>query len=411
MDPRYIQALLTEDVRRCIGGLSQEDPYAVALAPGPIAGLPPKAVAEQVACRRKAERKLPTISRGPFLYDRTALEQCSSEATARYKARLLRGRRAIDMTGGLGIDAMYLAEVFEEVVYCEANGDLVELFRANAALRRLDNVRIHAGDSLDTLSRFADDSFDWIYVDPSRRPGGRRTVSLDKSEPDVVACRALLLRKAPRVCVKSSPLLEPRRAAEKLPHIQAVEVVSVEGECRELLLLQNRARPPQADIAVRAVLLGRTGECRYAVEGTLSGATGPRPAGPLGSWFYDPDPAIVKSRLSTEVAARLGLSFLNDRVDYMTSQEMVSRFPGRAFRVLEAIPWSRRRLGAYLRSRRIDRAVVARRDFPMTPEQIREMLGLGEGAEEYLFFTRDAAGRRICIHCRRHRPETRGDGE
>jgi hypothetical protein len=456
MDSRDIQSLITDDARRCIDALSGADPHAVALAPSPVAGLPARAIAEQLACRRKAHRKLPTLSRRPLLYDSRALEQCSSEATARHKARLLTshsqdeeprrgaptrpysggydeetrsrltpgqpareavhsdygttGYRALDMTGGLGIDTLFLASVFTSIDYCEAREELAELFRINAATLEVDNVAVHSGDALETLSRFADDTFDWIHVDPSRRPRGRREVSLERCEPDVVASHELLLRKSPRVCIKTSPLLESREAVAKVGRAETIEVVSVEGECREQLLLLNRNHPPSAPVTIRAVLLTNEGAIVDTVSGTLAEGTVVRPVGRIGSWLYDPDAAVVKARLAGEVARRHGFGFVNERVDYMTSNELAYPFPGRVFTIVEVVPWSRGRVRDYLRSCGIGRANIARREFPMAPDRLRSMLRVGEGGEEYLFFTRDGSGAPLCIHCRRHHPPRRCAG-
>ena len=230
MTPENARTVAQDDIQRLIVEHASEDPAALALKWHGRSDLPVKEIAEQLACRRRAKGKLPSIACGSFVYEREALEICSSEATAAYKSRVMSGTRLIDMTGGLGIDSLFLSNSFDEVVYCERDAGLCEVFRANLRFRAAANVAVREGDSLNILSSCADSSFDWLYADPKRRESGRRSVALERSSPNVVAHRELFLRKARNVCVKCSPMLDLTKAIAQFVDVSKVIVVSVDGE-------------------------------------------------------------------------------------------------------------------------------------------------------------------------------------
>ena len=231
----YVQALLAEH--------SADDPAAFAMQFHGHQELPIRAMAEQLACQQKAVKKLPSLSQHNLLYTPLALEQSSGERPASYKTSLFSGKKVIDLSGGLGVDSMALARVFQDVVYCERDSLLCAVVEHNLKVSGINNVEVKNGDSVSMLAEYPDNSFDWIYVDPARREQGQRSIALDAASPDVVACHNLLLQKAPKVCIKASPALEISALKKQLPALHTIVVVSVDRECKEILLLLERASP------------------------------------------------------------------------------------------------------------------------------------------------------------------------
>jgi hypothetical protein len=391
-----LHALMDPEVRTMIMEHREDDPAAFALLFHGRHDLPVRAMAGQIACMQKAEKKLPTLFRFPLLYSRVALEQASGERAAAYKARLMSGKRLIDLTGGLGIDSIMLSQRFEEVVYCERDTGLAEPVSHNLRVLGIRNIDIRTGDSTKLLEACSDGSFDWIYADPARREGGRRAAGLQVSSPDMVSLHDTLLRKAPMVCIKASPVLEISGLRKLLPSLSGVTVVSVDQECKEVLLLLDRDRQQAGLLPVRAVCLddgeftleGTEGEPR---AGTLSGA-------PRG-YLYEPDPAIIKARLVARLAEGFGLTFLNGSVGYLTSDRFLEGFPGRSFRVVRAAFYKPKSFSSLLESWGVRSASIQRRDFPLSPEEIRKRYRLGESDDVFLFFTKDAAGKLLVLCC------------
>jgi hypothetical protein len=392
-----LHSLLDPQVLALIDAHAGDDPAAFAMRFHGRSDLPVRAMAEQIACRKKAAVKLPSLSGFPLLYTRLALEQASGERAAEWKASLMSGRRAIDLTGGLGIDTLFLARRFEKVVSCERDEALARLAEANRRTLGVTNVETRTGDSEEILAGYADDLFDWVLVDPARREHGGRSAGLQQSSPDVVCLHDLMLRKAAKVCVKASPALEISGLETQLPALSEVIVLSVDGECKEVLLLLDREHDAGTMPGIRAVCLGEE-----PFEIASSGDAPVRQVGePPGAWLYEPDAAIIKARLTAELARQFQLTFLNRTVDYLTSAQRVEPFPGRSFRIEECRQFRPKSFRKELAELGITNAAIQRRDFPLSVEELRKRYKIGESSERFLFFTKDASGGLVWLSCRK----------
>ncbi|NTV67476.1 MAG: hypothetical protein HGB06_07325 [Chlorobaculum sp.] len=393
-----LHSLLDPQVLALIDAHAGDDPAAFAMRFHGRSDLPVRAMAEQIACRKKAAVKLPSLSRFPLFYTRLALEQASGERAAAWKASLMQGRLAIDLTGGLGIDTLFIARRFDEVVSCERDEALARLAEANRREIGIANVGTLIGDSEELLAGYADDSFDWLFVDPARREHGGRSAGLQQSSPDVVRLHDLMLRKAAKVCIKASPALEISGLETQLPSLSEVIVLSVDGECKEVLLLLDREHVAGILPGIRAVCLGKE---PFEIASDADGNAGKIIADAPGAWLYEPDAAIIKARLTGELARQLRLEFLNRTVDYLTSADRVEPFPGRSFRIEESRRFSPKSFRKELTSLEITNAAIQRRDFPLSVEELRKRYKIGESSERFLFFTKDASGGLVWLSCRK----------
>jgi len=393
-----LHALFEPGVLALIDAHADDDPAEFAMKFHGRKELPVRAISEQIACRRKAAGKLPSLSRYPLLYTKLALEQASGERAADWKSGLMSGRRMLDLTGGLGIDTSFFARSFDHVVYCERDEVLAEMAERNRQVLAIWNVETRRGASEEILGGYPDDAFDWIYVDPARREAKGRSVGLEASSPDVVRLHDLMLRKAPRICIKASPAIESEGLQGKLPALRSIVVVSVGGECKEVLLFLERGRTADHPPSVRAVCID---DGVFSISSRDDEPSERAVAHGPGRWLYEPDPAIIKARLSTELAAALGLEFLNASVDYLTSDRFVVAFPGRSFRIESCLPFKPKTFRGELSRLGITGAAIQRRDFPLSPEQLRQQFRIKEGSEVFLFFTRDASGAMVWLSCRK----------
>ncbi|MBR5612299.1 MAG: SAM-dependent methyltransferase, partial [Bacteroidaceae bacterium] len=194
----------------------------------------------QIAGRQIAEAKIPSWYQveGLLYPKHLSMEQCSSEATALYKMGLVEGETFADLTGGFGIDCSFLSRKFMQADYVERQAELCELAGHNFPLLGL-NIGVHNEDGVDYLKRMQ--PVDCLYLDPARRDGhGGKTVAISDCEPDVSALEELLVEKAKTVMVKLSPMLDLSLALKSLKHVQEVHIVSVNNECKELLLLLQK---------------------------------------------------------------------------------------------------------------------------------------------------------------------------
>jgi hypothetical protein len=399
MIPQELQTLLQFDIQALLALHRSDDPATFAMQFHSRKELPIQAMAEQLACQQKAIKKLPTLSKHNLLYTPLALEQSSGERTASYKASLMSGKKLIDLSGGLGVDSMALSKVFQEVVYCERDSLLCGVVEHNLKVSGITNVVVKNGESISMLAEYPDNFFDWIYVDPARREQGQRSIALEAASPDVVECHDLLLRHAQRVCIKASPALEISGVKKLLPSLHTIVVASVDRECKEILLLLERTYASDGPVQIKAVCLNADSEEITEVAG---GSDVPRVVGKaVKEYLYEPDPAIIKARLSAVLARDSGLQFVNKSVDYLTADRKIEAFPGRSFRVVECVPYKPKSFKAFLERHAIAGASIQRRDFPLSAEELRKKYRLLESERAFLFFTKNAAGHPLCIYALR----------
>ena len=186
----------------------------------------------QIAGRQVAEAKIPSWHNieGIYYPKHLSMEQCSSEATAHYKAGLVEGDTFVDLTGGFGIDCSFIARRFKQADYVERQTELCELAEHNFPLLGL-SIQVHNKDGVDYLKEMK--PVDCIYLDPARRDGhGGKTVAISDCEPDVSVLEDLLLEKAKTVLVKLSPMLDLSLALKTLKYIHQIHIVSGQAHGR-----------------------------------------------------------------------------------------------------------------------------------------------------------------------------------
>lgn len=329
---------------------------------------------------------------------RLALEQCSGEAAARYKAALAErllpaGGAMADLTGGLGVDFSFVAPHFARAVYVERQEELCRLARHNFPLLGLPGAEVVCADAEDYLGRMA--PADLLFLDPARRDdAGRKTVLMADCRPDVVALLPQLLDKGRVVVVKLSPMLDLHRAVADLGgQVAEAHVVADGGECKELLLV---LRPGTG--ALRVVVAD--GPHRFCFTPDEEAAARPVYADGPDAFLFEPGPALMKAGAFRLVAERFGLRKLHPNSHLYTAGAPVDGFPGRTFAVEGLFGFSRHDVAA-LRALG-PRANLTVRNFPAGAEELRRRLKIKDGGAQYWFVTTLADGRHVVITTRRH---------
>ena len=357
--------------------------------------IPHRAISEQVACYQKAKIKLPHLIDKYLLYDKIALEQASSEATAIFKTSLIFGKKIIDLTGGLGIDDIFFSTNFLKVTYCEINEVLTEIFAHNLKQLQIKNIEIVNFDSIEYLKNKKDSSFDWIYIDPSRRDANRRSVDLKYCTPNVFKNMPLFFQKSKNVMIKVAPAYDITEAARKFPNLTEIFVISVDGECKEVLLILKK-NVFNAKIKSFAILLNSKSEHKQIISHVLFEKE-VNILSEIKSYFYEPDCSIIKSDLVHFLAKDLNLSFINNNSPFLTNSKLLSSFPGRRFKIITLLIYNEKEIKKYLKTNGILKANVARRGFRLSVEEIRRVFKLKDGGDFYLFFTSDLNKQAIMI--------------
>lgn len=375
------------------------------------------------------------------------MEQCSSEQTAEYKARLvarLVGLENIassdlnndcsrpsageettptqqenhvrnsfegsfcDLTGGFGVDFSFIARSFKRAIYVEQQEKLCELARHNFHALGLTQAEVVNGDGTTYLHQL--DHVSVLFLDPARRnEQGGKTVLISDCTPDVLALEEELLEKADAVVIKLSPMLDWHRAVDELNRlgnvVREVHIVSVRNECKELLLVLQRTKDETDDKmatekALQVFCVNDNNIVSYSLDEALSVSQRLLSAAPkAGQYLYEPNASLMKAGCFALLTVRYPLSALSLNSHLFVSEEAINEFPGRKFEIAAVSSFNKKELRRSLLG--IDKANLAVRNFPMSVAELRKRLKIKEGGDVYLFATTDAESNHLLFVCKK----------
>ena len=373
----------------------------------------------QIAGWQIARTKLPSwAANEDIIYPpHLSMEQCSSEPTAEYKARLVTrlvgtGTSAssclCDLTGGFGVDFSFMAQGFKRAIYVEQQENLCALARHNFHALGLSQAEVVNGDGTAYLRQLNQVSV--LFLDPARRnEQGGKTILISDCTPDVLALEDELLIKADTVVIKLSPMLDWHRAVDELNGlgnvVREVHIVSVRNECKELLLVLQKSFCATGDKttdekALQVFCVNDDSMVSYSLNETLNisqriGSTLPT----SGQYLYEPNASLMKAGCFALLTARYPISALSLNSHLFVSDEAIESLPGRWFEITAVSSFNKKDLRRTLSW--IDKANLAVRNFPMSVADLRKRLKIKEGGDVYLFATTDAENNHLLIVCKK----------
>lgn len=376
----------------------------------------------------------------PWFPPRLSMEQCSSELTAQYKRSVLdrclneMGMKIeetcfTDLTGGFGIDFSYMAKGFKHATYVERMPHLCDIARHNFPLLGLEHANIVNGSAEDILNATNTSSpisnaasplwggreGGFIFLDPARRDDvGRKVFALEDCTPNLIELQDLLLRHADLIMVKLSPMLDITQALRSVKGVCEVHVVSVQGECKEVLLVMKSIQPPSdspkgedcttdvGTINYHCVNLGTNEDaiecteeekCKPAImfDGTMEGRL-----------LFEPNASILKAGVQDVLCQRYGLQKLHPISNlYIAPPQGVGEgvLPGRTFVIDKVGDFSKAGIKQVLSD--LKQANLTIRNFPGTVADLRKRFKLKEGGDVYIFVTTLADGSHAILRCKR----------
>ena len=363
---------------------------------------------QQIVGRQTARKKLPSwAANDNIVYPpHLNMEQCSSEQTARYKAQLAGlGDSYVDLTGGFGVDFYWMSQGFQERVYVEKNEQLCAISTKN--FRTLGLVcSVCCCDTATYLTEL--DHVDVIYLDPARRDEhGARTYDIADCSPNVMGLLSQLLQKAHRVILKLSPMLDWRKAVDDLGRVSEVHIISVNNECKELVLVLSGNQSETINLycvnndnvfhIVRSLRTASSQPTDHEFA-----AYGPNTARFLSSdakYLYEPNASIMKAGCFEALEERYAVRQVSVNSHLFLSVDKIDDFPGRSFQILSISSMNKRELKEALKG--IDKANIAVRNFPLTVDQLRKKLKLKDGGDVYIFATTEVNGEHSLFICRK----------
>ena len=386
---------------------------------------------DQIRGRKMARIKLPRWAslEGIIYPPHISMEQCSSESTALYKAELaarLLGLPAsssgtemkaeneiefVDLTGGFGVDFSYIAaRLGVKSMYVERQAHLCEAAKENFGRLGLKNAIVKNGDGIEVLHSFHpkkkdaasdDDSlgitYDQprsllktnlglkiIFIDPARRDdAGNKVVSLKDCTPDVTVLQEEMLSKADYVIIKLSPMLDWHRAISELSHVREVHIISVNNECKELLLVLS-ARNMGENLRIYCINDAQSFVCDELDMESSQVKIAPSTLEEM-LYLYEPNASLMKAGCFGVLSERYDARMLSKNSHLFVSREPIAAFPGRSFRIIAVSSFNKKELKRHLSG--ITKANIATRNFPLSVAELRKRLKLKDGGETYIFAT------------------------
>ncbi len=385
--------ILTSEVQAFLQANRHQNPSSIALKKSPFEKVSSSELASQIDGYQRALKKLPTWANTERIYfpDKINMEQCSSEQTALVKKNLIKkGSKVVDVTGGFSVDTCYLAQQAASIVHCELNEKLSEIVAHNAQQLGVTNLTALATDGVAYIQSLPEGALDYIYIDPSRRVNHAKVFLLEDCEPNIVALQDMFLTRATSIICKLSPLMDISTALSRLKHVREVYVISVDGDCKELLFVQERSFVGEPSIkAIRLV-----GEKQQEITFTPSEEKAQEVESlPPAAYLYDPDVAITKAGAFKIITKKFEVGKIHQHTHLYTAEKFVSDFPGRSFVIQGVYP-----ISSFKKNNVFKQANVVSKNFPMKVDDIRKKFKIKDGGKDFLYFTTDHKDNHTVLH-------------
>lgn len=367
---------------------------------------------DQIQGWQIARRKLPKWAAcdGVIFPPHLSMEQCSSEPTAQYKLNLAmewaervgHASSMTDLTGGFGVDFSFTSCAFAAATYVERNEQLCHIVEHNLPLLGLNNATVVCADAVEYLSTVEPQTM--LFLDPARRDEhGTKTVMLADCTPDVVQLLPKLLEKSRFTMLKLSPMLDWHKAVDDLQGaVREVHIVSVGGECKELLLVLSKV--VESELKVYCADLS-TASAPSSLFVYTPGSSAPVANSKLktqnSKFVHEPNASIMKAGCFDELAAAYGVSPVSRNSHLFLSDEPVEDFPGRSFVVERVTTMNKGELRKALVG--VEKANIATRNFPLSVAELRKRLKIKDGGDVYIFATTTAEGEHLLLISRKYR--------
>ena len=364
----------------------------------------------------------------------------------------------VDLTGGFGVDFSYIASrLGVKSMYVERQAHLCEAAKENFERLGLKNAIVKNGDGIEVLHSFhskknaASDSLGiteeqsqsllktnfglkLIFIDPARRDdAGNKVVSLKDCTPDVTVLQEEMLSKADYVIIKLSPMLDWHRAVSELSHVREVHIVSVNNECKELLLVLSARNMgmnmvsgtdlgakydenlrifcindsqsfvcDETEMASSAVKIASPDKIVSSSVKAVKKVSPDRITSPALDempYLYEPNASLMKAGCFGVLSERYDAKMLSKNSHLFVSEDPVEAFPGRAFRIIAVSSFNKKELKRQLSG--ITKANIATRNFPLSVAELRKRLKLKDGGETYIFATTLSDESHVLVICER----------
>lgn len=392
--------LISADIQNYINQNLNSDLNKLLLKKSPFDNVSMQEIVQQIKGKKTAEKKFPFLLKEGIVFPPNLnLEQASSQSTAEYKARDLKGRSFLDLTCGFGIDAYFLSKNFDEITLVEQNPQLISIVENNwKILERKanfinENLEVFLnGLSFDKLrinSTQTDNfkKFDVVYLDPARRDQqNKKKFLLEDLSPNLLEIEEKLNSISDKIIVKLSPLIDISYLISELKNITEIQIIAVRNEVKELvLIIENKEQSTKnKDIEIRCVNL-ESDEPEFSFNFNDEKSAKSEFSESL-NFLYIPNNSILKAGAFNIISEQFGLKKLHPNTHFYTSEHKIENFPGRVLQT-EKIETKDLKRG--------EKYNLISKNYPLKPEEIKKKYKLNDGGNHYLIFTQSVNGKEI----------------
>lgn len=375
--------ILNKDIQDFINANLATDLHSLLLKKSPFPHVTMHEIVQQIKGRQVAAKKFPFLLRDQIIFPPNLnLEQTSSQATAEYKARNLRGNSFLDLTTGFGIDAYFLSQNFDDVTLVEQNSELIETVKHN--WNTLGRKATFFNQNLEDFLKENKKAFDVVYMDPARRDLNKNKVFLlEDLSPNLLEIQDELLKISSQTVIKLSPLIDLKYLISVLENISKIEIIAVKNEVKEVLIYMD-SKQISAKILCRCINLesGNSPFEFFLGDEESAAAIYSEPE----KYLYIPGNAVLKSGAFNLISERFNIKKLHPNTHLYTSNEFVEDFPGRVLETEAVGPKSVKKGEQYN---------IISKNYPLKPEDIKKKYKLKDGGNQYLIFTQSQKGKII----------------
>lgn len=384
--------LLNKEVQKYITNNLSSDLSEIRLKKSPFKNVTSLEIVQQIQGKKIAITKFPFLTKQKnIIYPpHINLEQASSQSTALFKQKIIKGEKGIDLTGGTGIDSYFISEYAKEFYFIEPDVNLIDLVIHN--FHALNRTHINfINNTAENFLNQNQDFFNFIYLDPSRRDENKnKKFLLEDLFPNILQIRDILTNKSTNIYIKLSPLLDIQKTVEQL-NLSDIYILAVKNEVKELLVKLNPQTSLNTNPHIHCFNL-ETFQPEFSFykdeEKNITNVV----FSSLEKYLFMPNNSILKSGAFKLISLRFNLKKLHPNTHLYTSDNFIENFPGRIFEIIET---------DFSPSKNIhNKYNIINRNYPLNTEQIKKKYSIKEGGENYIFFTR-TINKNICFLAKR----------
>lgn len=374
--------ILNSEIQEYINANLNADLHSLLLKKSPFPEVSMQEIVQQIKGKQVAQKKFPFLLKEGIIFPpQLNLEQSSSDKTALYKSKILKGKKFIDLTSGFGIDAYYLSQNFEDITLVEQNPELLQIVQHNWSVlgKKATFININLEDFLVENK----ESFDVIYLDPARRDNNRNKVFLlEDLSPNILEIQGKLLSISKQFVIKLSPLIDLKYLVSVLKNVIQIDIIAVKNDVKEIVVFLSNENSDK--IKCHCINLD-SGEsdfqfCFGDEENAQAEFSEPE------RFIYIPNNTILKAGIFNLISDKFKLKKLHPNTHIYTSEIRINDFPGRIFEMEVVDGKQIKKKGQFN---------IISKNYPLKPEEIKKKHSLKDGGNDYLIFTQSKKGKII----------------